>query len=93
MSAERSKQKFNDETLAAHQPTHCTVCQPPLGRVPTRIICPRCKMTMLTKVERKGGCFQWCFYLFPCFVDSFEETTHFCSNCNAKLGTVKIPRL
>ena len=101
-----SKQKINNENLAADypipgpsdQPTHCTVCKPPLGQVPTRMICPYCGKTMLTKVKTKVEKSSWfrrcCFYFIPCFMDSFKETTkHYCSNCNAKLGTVEIPRL
>ena len=55
MSGHRSNQKINDETLAANQQSHCTVCQPPLGRVPTVMICPYCGWTMSQTVATLLG--------------------------------------
>ena len=42
------------EKLKMSNDLHCTVCQPPFGREPTRITCPYCGKTILTRVERKG---------------------------------------
>lgn len=108
MSAEQSKEEINNENLAvdypipgpSDQPTDCTFC--PLGPFQTRMICPYCGETILTKlveskVERKSRSFQ-CFRCLCCIpMPRFKKllvksttTTHYCSNCDAKLGIVEL---
>ena len=92
-----SEFEFDEVTINDCSP----VSQPQLGRDPVRMICPVCSQEMTTKVERKPSIYAWitgialfCFgcvicSCIPCCMETFEETKHFCSNCDALIGTAK----
>ena len=76
-------------------------CQPPVGRTPTRIVCPYCHTLIWTRVESKPSLWAWIAGIalacvgcvlcscIPCCLESFQEITHFCPNCHANLGAIK----
>ncbi|CAH4036462.1 unnamed protein product [Pieris brassicae] len=73
----------------------------PVGPEPSRIVCPSCQATIVTKIDRiattKTHLIACCLFLFLCWpctcvpycMDSCKNADHYCPNCNAYLGTYK----
>ncbi|XP_063725351.1 lipopolysaccharide-induced tumor necrosis factor-alpha factor homolog [Symsagittifera roscoffensis] len=71
-----------------------------LGKYPVTMQCVHCQSTITTRVNHTIGCGAWvvclavCFFigpwgccLIPFCVDGCKDTSHYCPNCNACLGS------
>ncbi|KAH9641582.1 hypothetical protein HF086_017106 [Spodoptera exigua] len=75
----------------------------PVGPKPCPVICPSCKATIITKVDKKATvkthlmAFLLCSFacgIFGCSclpycMDSCRNADHYCPNCQSYLGTYK----
>ena len=71
----------------------------PISSGPCRITCPSCHAEVLTTVKHQPNCrtHSWaiCLCLFVCWpcvcvpycMDSCQDASHYCPNCNAYIGT------
>ncbi|CAJ1053910.1 lipopolysaccharide-induced tumor necrosis factor-alpha factor [Xyrichtys novacula] len=74
----------------------------PLGDGPVQVPCPKCKQTVLTKVDYTSGLLTYlscgglllCGFVFGCClipfcVDRLKDVQHSCPNCKTELGIFK----
>ncbi|PAV59752.1 hypothetical protein WR25_26466 [Diploscapter pachys] len=83
------------------QPTTIYVGSVVFDKIPTQVLCPRCNMNVITTLKFKNGLLTWLMVggmaLFGCWIcccvplciDSCKDVQHFCSSCQAFLGTYK----
>ncbi|XP_060874979.1 lipopolysaccharide-induced tumor necrosis factor-alpha factor homolog [Metopolophium dirhodum] len=98
---------YSTSTMGPPQPTRVIVVQenpeilPPLGPKSVQLICPTCKLLVMTRIEEESSsnAYFCCMLLFiiGCFVcsclplcmDNFKNSKHSCPNCNAFIGIYK----
>ena len=79
-------------------PVNFAINEKLLGPKPANTQCPECGHFIVTKTEPAFGmfaCFSssllcmlgcWCFALLPCYVGSFLDVAHYCTQCNDFVG-------
>jgi len=80
--------------LAAMQATMLPIIQ---GREPVETVCPKCRETVMTQIDKKFDGWMWVMLLILipplCFIPCFcgccglcKKVTHYCTNCKHAIG-------
>ncbi|CAF3192231.1 unnamed protein product [Rotaria socialis] len=85
------------------QPLPITTPTAPAGKYSLACICPYCRQSIVTRVEKSNGLVPWlcastlfligCVFgccLVPFFMDSCKDVTHYCPNCNTMIRQKKL---
>ncbi|CAF0765489.1 unnamed protein product [Brachionus calyciflorus] len=90
-----------------YQSTQVVIIQPGpayplLGRDPTTMTCPKCKSSVVTRIEYKNGTYTYILCLMlsftggclgcqfiPFCLECAKDVNHFCPNCGELIGTVE----